>query len=279
MERIKGFIPLSELADLIENLVKDAFYNQSYWVVAETSDVKNYPDRGYCFVTLVEKEGKDTLARLEGVIWSKQYHIIREFEVASGIRFDKNIRLLLKVMVDFSAQYGLKLIIQDIDPSFSIGNLELEKKKILNRLLAENPDVIHYVDGNYITVNKRLTLPLALQRIALLTAPQSDGLRDFRHELEENPYGYRFIIDEYLTQIQGRRAEYQIVDQLEAIARLKNRYDIAVIARGGGSQLDFGPFDTYEAGLAVAGFNLPLITGIGHERNVSIVDMMSLLPV
>lgn len=275
----ESHISLSELAGIVDDLVKEVFYNQSFWIVAETSDVKNYADRGYCFVTLIEKEGRDTRAKMEAVIWSRFYHIIADFEIATGIAFDKNIKVLLKVSVDFSPIYGLKLQILDIDPSYTAGELEREKQAVLDRLLKQNPAVIHYVDGTYISQNKQLSRPLVFQRIALITAPDSDGRRDFLHELQSNPYKYSFRCDEYLCRIQGDGADVLIISQLQQIIKKINRYDVVVIVRGGGSQLDFGPFDTYELGLAIASCQIPVITGIGHERNVSIADLMSHLQV
>ena len=279
MSANNSFLSLSELAFLVQESITDTFFGESYWVVAETLDVKNYPDRAYCFVTLVEKSGKDVTARMEAVIWSQYHHIIREFEFTTGMRFDKNIRLLMKVAVDYSPKWGLKLLIRELDSSFTIGNLELEKQNTLKRLVNENPKLIRYIDGDYTTYNKRLQRPIVIQRIALITAPNSDGWRDFRHELDANPYGYRFIITEFFSQVQGQGAEKQILNQLEMIRDEKPDYDAVVIVRGGGSQLDFGPFDTYELSLAIAGFPILVISGIGHERNVSITDLMSHLSV
>ncbi|MHC1707371.1 MAG: exodeoxyribonuclease VII large subunit [Bacteroidales bacterium] len=273
------YIKLSDLAWIIDDLVKEAFCNRTYWIVAETADVKNYPDRQYCFVTLIEKEGKDTLARMEAVLWSRYYSEIENFERITGKRFEKNIRILLKVIIDFSPVYGLKLQILAIDPSYTLGELERTKQQTLDRLVAENPQIIQYQDGIYQTKNKLLSRPLAFQRIALITAPDSDGRRDFLHELQSNPYGYSFQYKEYLTRIQGEGAEKQILECLHQVKASEHSYDAVIITRGGGSQLDFGPFDTYELGLAIATFPVPVITGIGHERNVSIADHMSHLQV
>ena len=279
MEKEYATLRLSELADLIENLLADAFFNQFYWIQAEISELKNYPDRSYCFLTLVEKEGNALLAKAEAVIWNRNYPIIPFFEKETGIRFGKGIKLLLKVSVDFSAVYGLKLQIHAIDSSYTIGNLELERARILQQLLDKHPEVIRFSDGIYLTVNKKHDLPPVIQRIALVTAPDSDGYRDFMHELQNNSSGYQFEITPFLTQIQGKGAAQSIVGRLAEIERKRLNYDVVVIIRGGGSQLDFGPFDTYETGLAVAAFPLPVITGIGHERNVSITDLMSHSPV
>ncbi len=272
-------ITLSDLAYTLEAVVDGAFGQKAVWVVAETSDIKNYPDRNYCFLTLVERgDGpmgrKDTTAKLEAAIWRKNYGIIREFETATGVAFARNIQVLLLVTVGFHAVYGLRLEVVRIDHSYTLGNMERDRQAILDGLLRDHPGLIWQQDGHYITANQLLPRPSVWQRIALITAPNSDGWRDFRHELTNNAWAYQFQIDEYFTQIQGQGAERAICAQLAAIDSSQVPYDAVVIVRGGGSQLDFGSFDTYMLGLAVAGFRLPVLAGIGHERNVSITDLL-----
>lgn len=275
MQLFETHLKLSELTFLVEETLAKRFANKTIWVTAETSDIKNYPDRQYCFLSLVEKDGKNILAKMDAVIWRQQYHIINAFTKATSIPFAQNINLLLKVEVGYNSQYGLRLQIMEIDHSFTIGNLELERQSILSKLVAENPTIIKFINGEYYTYNKQIQLPKVIQRIALITAPGSDGERDFKHELSSNPYAYTFFIDDYLTQIQGRDADKAILAKLEQINTSNIAYDGVVIVRGGGSQLDFSAFDTYEIGKTIAGFKTVIITGIGHQRNVSIADMMS----
>ena len=270
-------IRLSDLAFTIEAVLDDAFAGRTVWVIAETSDIKNYPDRQYCFLTLVERDtgGKrDTLAKLEATIWRRQYHLIRAFEQATGVAFARNIQLLLRVAVSYNAVYGLRLDIQQIDHSYTLGNLERERQAILDALVKDHPELVWQQDGQYFTANQLLPRPPVWQRIALISAPGSDGLRDFRHELTNNAFGYQIEMDEYLSQIQGQGAEKAIAAQLARIQENATEYDAVVIVRGGGSQLDFGSFDTYLMGETVAGFPIPVLAGIGHERNVSITDML-----
>jgi exodeoxyribonuclease VII large subunit len=153
--------------------------------------------------------------------------------------------------------------------------LELQRQEVLNTLVEQFPHWVWEREGVYHSKNQGLVLPLAVQRIALVTAPASDGQRDFLHELKVNPYGYAFEVDEYLTQIQGNGAEKLILNQFRNIVDSKKKYDAVVLVRGGGSQTDFGPFDTLELGKAIAAFPFPIITGIGHERNVSIADLLA----
>ncbi|GAA4469959.1 exodeoxyribonuclease VII large subunit [Nibrella saemangeumensis] len=267
-------IRLSDLAFTIEALMDDAFGQKAFWVIAETSDIKKYPDRGYCFLTLVERDGRDTLAKLEACIWRKHYPIIEQFEAATQVAFARNIKLLLLVSVAFNPVYGLRLEILKIDHSYTLGNLEQERQATLDALVRDHPDQVWVENGEYITANQVLACPPVIQRVALIAAPGSDGWRDFRHELQHNLFGYQFTVDEYLCQVQGQGAEQAIVGQLEKIRGSEVPYDAVVMVRGGGSQLDFGSFDTYLLGLAVAGFERPILAGIGHERNVSITDML-----
>lgn len=272
-------IRLSDLAFTLEAVLDEAFGQRAMWVVAETSDIKNYPDRGYCFLTLVERgDGptgrSETLAKLEACIWRRHYHAIRDFEAATGVAFARNIQLLLLVTVGFSPVYGLRLEILKIDASYTLGNIERERQAVLDALVQNHPDRIWIEEGQYITANQLLPRPAVMQRLALIAAPGSDGWRDFRHELAQNAFGYQFVVDEFLSQVQGQGAEKAICGQLERIRASGVAYDAVVIVRGGGSQLDFGSFDTYLMGQTVAGFDIPILAGIGHERNVSITDLL-----
>jgi exodeoxyribonuclease VII large subunit len=265
---------LSDLAFLISQTIEKKFANKDIWVTAETSDIKNYFDRQYCFLTLVEKEENQIIAKMDAVIWRQQYGIIKAFTNATGIAFEKNIRLLLKVNIGFNPQYGLRLVVTAIDHSYTIGVLELERQAVLNKLVAENPSLVQFVNGEYHTYNMSLKLPLVLQKIALITATDSDGEKDFLHELSNNKFKYDYQVDSYLTQVQGKGAAENILMQLEKIETSGIKYDAVILARGGGSTLDFSAFDTYILGKKVAGFSIAIIAGIGHHRNVSITDLM-----
>ncbi len=274
MNLFEQYIRLSELATLIDNTLHNTFGGNTFWVKAETSDIKNYPDRQYCFLTLIEKSGSSIVAKMDAVIWRQHYDIIQKFVEVTGISFEKNISLLMRIQVSFSASYGLRLQVLELDHGFTIGAIELQRQATLKQLLVQNPDDVALVNGTYITYNNRLLLPRVIQNIALITAPGSDGERDFIHELSHNLYGYTFNVDSYLTTIQGKEAEKSILSQLDLILSFDKPYDIVAIVRGGGSQTDFSAFDTYNLGLKIASFPIPIIAGIGHERNVSIADLM-----
>jgi exodeoxyribonuclease VII large subunit len=162
-----------------------------------------------------------------------------------------------------------------IDVAHTLGVLELERQITLERLLKENPKTIQLFDGIYKTFNNRLTLPLLIENIALITAPNSDGQRDFKQEISKNKHQYTFTVTEFLTTIQGDNAHNLILEQLKLIEKNRKSYDVVAIVRGGGSLTDFKSFDDYELAKYVANFPIPVFTGIGHDRNQSIVDLMA----
>lgn len=268
-------ITLSQLLGAVEQAFGEIFSGHIFSVVAETGDIKNYPDRQYCFFSLIEKRNGETLAKADAVIWRSHYHTIAQFERATGRRFEKNMQVLLYVEVTYHAVFGLRLRVTGIDERYTLGQMEQDRQRVLDDLVRLNPETVQFSDGEYRTRNKQCTLPQVIRSIALITAPDSDGLRDFLHELEQNPYGYTFEITPFLTRIQGQGAENDIHQTLNRVRAISDRFDVAVLVRGGGSGLDLGPFDTYAPGLSVAGFPIPVITGIGHERNVSVTDLMS----
>ncbi len=268
-------LSLSGLLGLVEMALAENFFDQTFYITAETTDIRNYRERNYCFLKLIEKDESGIVATADAVIWRQAYPQIFDFEKKTGIKFDKSLEVLLEVSVEYSPKWGLRLNIHRIDASFTLGKLELQRKETLEKLVANNPQLIWERNGEYFSRNGQLPLPSPIRRIALITAPASDGQRDFKHEIASNPYGYCFLIDEYLSQVQGNGAEKVLVEQLNSILQSNRKYDLVVLVRGGGSQTDFGPFDSYDLGVALAAFPIPVITGIGHERNVSIADLLS----
>lgn len=268
-------ITLSQLLGAVEQTFEEIFSGNIFMVIAETGDIKNYPDRQYCFFSLIEKQNGETVAKADAVIWRSHYHTIHKFERATGKRFEKNMQILLHVEVTYHAVYGIRLRVVDIDEKYTLGQIEQEKQRVLADLVNQHPQLVQFVHGEYITANKKKLLPQVIKNIALITAPDSDGLRDFMHELETNMYGYTFNVTQFLTRIQGKDAELDIATTLQRVEKKFTHFDLVVLVRGGGSGLDLGPFDCYEPGLSIAGFPIPVITGIGHERNVSIADLMS----
>lgn len=266
---------LSELINEIDEVLLDRFAGETFWITAEITDVKKQTDKRWCFLKFIEKEGHLITAEMKGVFWSNTFHAVEQFEKLSGQNFASGLEITCQVRVRFHKRFGIDLEVLDIDHSYALGKLEIERQQTLDRLVAENPNHIRLRDGQYYTRNKALALPMVLQRIALVTAPNSDGQRDFNQEITHNQYGYAFLVNEFLTQIQGDNSSKLIIQKLNAIAANKDQYDVVAIVRGGGSQTDFKPFDNYELAQLVASFPLPIFTGIGHDRNTSIVDLMA----
>lgn len=244
-------------------------------IKAEITDVKKYPHKRWCFLKFIEKDGENIIAEMRGVMWNTGYEALQKFEKATGQKFESGIEIICDVQVKYHSKFGLTLEIYDIDILHIVGSLELEKQKTINRLLTECATFIQERDGEFFTYNNNLPLPSVIQKIALITAPNSDGQRDFLHELQHNAYGYAFGVDLYLCTIQGDSAAPLIVEQLQQIIQSNKHYDAVVLIRGGGSATDFKPFDNFEVAKCIASFPFPVLTGIGHDRNTSIADLMA----
>ncbi|MCG3165636.1 MAG: Exodeoxyribonuclease 7 large subunit [Bacteroidia bacterium] len=184
------------------------------------------------------------------------------------------MQVLVKVKVEFHTAYGFSLVLHDIDQSFTLGNIEKQRRETLLKLVAENPSFIHKVGEEYITANKKLKLNTVIQNIAIIGSPNSEGYTDFTHTISNNKFGYKFSIDIYQSSVQGAEAEKELINKLIAIYNSNKKYECVVIIRGGGAKTDFLVFDTYNLSRAVAKFPIPIITGIGHHKDVSIVDLM-----
>jgi exodeoxyribonuclease VII large subunit len=268
-------LKLSELIAEIEEAIHYRFTGETFWITAEITDVKKMPDKRWCFLKFVEKNGSTIVAEMKGVFWSNTYTYVDEFEKLTKQTFRNGLEITCEVKVRFHARFGLDIEVLAIDHSFSLGKIILEKEKTLLRLVTENPTIIKLIDGEYFTYNQQLPLPIVMQRIAVITAPNSDGQRDFVQEMTNNQYGYAFAIDMYATTVQGDYAVANMLQELQTILAKKELYDAVAIVRGGGSQLDFAPFENYELAQMIAGFPKPIFTGIGHDSNISIVDMMA----
>jgi exodeoxyribonuclease VII large subunit len=273
-------LQLSELSFQIEAALKDRFVGKYYWVVAEVTGHKFQPAKGFHYFDLVEKQPGSTglKARISAVAWTGGGRQIAEFEKTTGQRFTDGLQVLIKVSVEFNAVYGLKLTLLDIDAGFTIGQLEQQKQATLQRLVTECSSFIRKVGDHYITTNKQLKLPMVLQRIAVVTAQTSAGYQDFHHTLLNNQYGYQFWVDTYFTTVQGETNASQIKEKLLEVFTSGQSYDAVVIIRGGGSPTDFLVFDTFVMGQVTAKFPIPIITGIGHQHNETIVDLMAHTP-
>ncbi len=274
---VDNFISLSELTGQIKSVLTNAFFNKSYWVVADVIDHKYYTQKGYHYFCLVEKskESQAVLAKIQAVAWGNGATSIQSFEHVTGQKFRNDIHVLANVSVSYHSAYGLQLVLNDIDTTFTIGQLEQQRQHTLQRLLLECSDFIQKVGDNYITRNSRLQLKQVIQTIAVVTSSNAAGYKDFADTIEKNKFGYKITIDPYFTLVQGEANVEAIYNRLLDVYKSGKAYDAVVIIRGGGSQLDFLIFDQYKLAKAVAKFPIPIISGIGHQINETIVDLMS----
>ncbi|HLP51536.1 MAG TPA: exodeoxyribonuclease VII large subunit [Chitinophagales bacterium] len=268
-------LKLSELVEEIQETLQGRFEGELYWVTAQITNVKKYESNRRCYLTLEEYDRGEKTAEIKGVFWSNYYSEIEKFEKLTRQVFKSGIEITCLAKVRYHKVYGLSLDLVQIDVAHALGSLELERQLTLDRLEKENPETIQVVDGVFRTRNQNLRLPLVVNRIALITAPNSDGQRDFMQEIKLNRHGYAYEVKEFLTTIQGENAHRLILEQLKLIEKEKQPFDAVAMVRGGGSQTDFKPFDDYELARYVAAFPMPIYTGIGHDRNQSIVDLMA----
>lgn len=270
------YIKLSALNDLIHDTISARFKGQTYWVLADITNHSYKADKKIHYFELVEKaqNGNAITARIMGKSWGGGAIRIEEFEKNTGQVFTNNLHVLVQVSVDYHPLYGLSVSVLDIDSNFMLGILEQQRNATLERLVKEN-DYIQKVGDGYSTFNSRLKLPAVIQKIAVISSSSSAGNEDFRHTMQHNDFGYVFQIDDYYTVVQGDNNAKLFLNKLIEIYTTGIPYDAVVINRGGGSQSDFLIFDNYNIGRAVAKFPIPVITGIGHQKNVSIADLMA----
>ena len=267
-------LQLSELTAIIQNSMEEIFFDESFWVVAEVIDVKKYASKRWCFLKFVEKHRGQIAAEMQAVFWARGYAYIDLFERVTGQKFTDGMEVVCRVAVSFHPKFGLKLEVLEIDASYTLGKVEQDRLLTIERLKTEHSAIVKEIDGSFITYNNQLNVPVGIKKIALITAQNSDGERDFLHELRNNSYQYTFNVNIFYAQVQGNNAAKEINNQLKKIAAKKD-IDIVVIVRGGGSQTDLKAFDDYELAVTIAGFEIPVFTGIGHDRNISIADMMA----
>lgn len=259
-------ISLTEL----QQIIRDALYlslPDHYWVVAEISEIKeNYS--GHCYLELIEKQtdGQNVRARVKAVIWGNRYRFLKTlFTDATGETLKEGMQILVRIKVEYHEIYGLSLLIKDIDPSFTIGEMALKKQKVIRRLEEEG----------VFTMNRELGFPLLPQRIAIVSSKGAAGYQDFINHLHGNSYNYVFYTALFDAVMQGNETEQSVIDALDRIAGYNGLFDAVAIIRGGGSQSDLSWFDNYNIAFHVTQFPLPVITGIGHDKDLSVTDMVA----
>ena len=257
-------LSLSQLNALIKDALIDAFPS-TVWVVGEISELKENRS-GHCYLELIEKEDIEITARARATIWSYTYRMLKPyFETTTGQLFTQGLKILVQVTVEFHSSFGLSLNIKDIDPAYTVGDLALQRKEIIERLKTEG----------VFDMNKELELPLVPQRIAVISSKTAAGYQDFINQLENNVHGFRFYHQLFEAYMQGTEAVPSIISALERIFMYEDFFDVVVIIRGGGTVADLSCFDNYELALNISQFLLPVITGIGHEKDDTIIDMVA----
>lgn len=270
-------LTLSQLNGIIQSKLNEAFFMQQFWVVADITEHSFKEKTGYHYFEFVEKDVNTNLivAKIKGAAWGNTSQKIKDFEKSTGQRFTNNIHVLVKVSINFHKVYGLSLDLIEIDPSFTLGVIETKRQETLLRLVTNYPAIIRKVGDEYKTYNSSLELPLVISKIAVVSSQTSAGNEDFKHTLITNPYGFHFEIDDYFTVVQNEINAMLFLERLLDVFRSGKKYDAVIINRGGGSQTDFLIFDNFKIGLAVAKFPIPIITGIGHQKNQTITDLMA----
>lgn len=256
-------LSLYELNNLVRSRLEHAF-PEEYWVQAELSDVRSNAT-GHCYLELIEKDarGNNLIARARAMIWNQVYRLLKPyFEQETGQAFVSGLKVLVKVTVGFHELYGYSLTILDIDPSYTLGDMARRRREILAKLEEEG----------VLTLNKELEMPLLPQRIAVISSATAAGYGDFCNQLAGNPYGYVFYPRLFPAMMQGERVEESIIGALNRIYSHAEAWDVVVIIRGGGATSDLSNFDSYLLAANCAQFPLPIITGIGHERDDTVID-------
>lgn len=251
----------------LNNLVKQALRRHlpdTYWIEAELSDVRsNYS--GHCYLEFVQKDasGNNLIAKARGTIWSNVYKMLKPyFEEETGQAFASGIKVRVCVSVEFHELYGHSLTVVDIDPTYTVGDMIRKRREILRRLEEEG----------VLDLNKELDFPMLPQRIAVISSATAAGYGDFCNQLERNPYGLVFYPKLFPAIMQGERVEESIIAALDRIYAEMEHWDAVVIIRGGGATSDLSGFDSYDLAANCAQFPLPIITGIGHERDDTVID-------
>jgi exodeoxyribonuclease VII large subunit len=277
MENTQNTLRLSELSLQVEQVLNNAFANLQFWVIAEITSHIYSAGKGTHYFELIEKRAgtNQLLAKFKTRAWSDGTRSIQLFEQRTGQRFTNDIQVLVRVKVVYHPTFGLQLELTDIDHTFTLGILEHQRQQTLLRLCRENPDHVKKHGEEYWTYNKELPLPLVIQNIAVVTGTNSAGWQDFQHSIENNTDGFRFNLIPFFTEVQGENNATAMQDALIRVYQTKARFDAIVIIRGGGSQSDFLLFDHYLVARAIARFPVPVITGIGHQKNTTIADMMA----
>lgn len=261
----KTTLTLFELNSLVRDVLETTL-DSLFWVEAELSEAREV--RGHCYMELVQKDifSATPIARASAKCWKQRWQVLRpKFEGVTGQPLRAGMKVMLQVAVSFHEAYGFAWIVQDIDPTYTMGDMARKRLEIIRQLQQEG----------VFDMQKELTIPMFAQRVAVISSESAAGYGDFYSQLSNNDYGFKFYPRLFAAVMQGERVEQSVVAALNEINRHVDDFDVVVIIRGGGATADLSGFDTLELAENVANFPLPIITGIGHERDESILDMVS----
>ena len=253
----------------LNGLVRDAIENalpEEYWVEAELSECREHG--GHCYMELIEKDERSAtpVARASAKCWRQTWVMVKPyFERTTGQQLRAGMKVLLRVYAQFHEAYGFSWIVSDIDPTYTLGDMARKRQEIIRQLKEEG----------VFDLQRELHIPTFAKRIAVISAEHAAGYGDFCRQLEDNDYGFKFDVTLFPAIMQGEQVEASVVDALNEIYQRISDFDVVCILRGGGAAADLSGFDTLALAENVAQFPLPIITGIGHERDESILDMIS----
>ena len=260
----KEFLDLFEFQTKLKEGVECLFPSR-IWVRAEVSAVKAR-NGGHCYIELSQSNSQGLVAKANAVIWASKYRFIAPyFQSVTGSPLSEGMMILVEVQVNYSQLYGFTLVINDIDPEYSLGLKELERQRTIERLSQEG----------LLELQKGLSLPLLPYSLAVISAEDAAGYRDFMRHLDENPYGFRFDIELYPALMQGADCPASIIAALDAVMESGNDYDAVLILRGGGAKLDLACFDDYSLSAVIAQYPMPVLTAIGHDQDFHVCDMVA----
>ena len=257
-------LSLTQLNRLVKTALDEALPG-TYWVRAETSEVRVNATSGHCYLEFVEKDETtgQLVAKSRGTIWARNFAVLRTyFEQETKQTFISGLKVLVNVSVGYHELYGLSLTVHDIDPSYTLGDMARKRMEVIRRLQEEG----------VFDLNKELTLAILPQRIAVISSPTAAGYEDFVNQLTHNDYCFPFYVKLFPALMQGEKTEESVIAALDRIYAHRELFDVVVLIRGGGSAADLSSFDSYTLAANCAQFPLPIITGIGHERDDSVVD-------
>ncbi|MBN1597342.1 MAG: exodeoxyribonuclease VII large subunit [Bacteroidales bacterium] len=259
-------VSLLELNRAVKQLLKE-HSEPFYWIIAEISELKvNYS--GHCYLELIQKdESSDQIvARSRATIWASNFRMIKAyFESTTGQELSEGLNIMVKVGVEFHEVFGLSLNITDIEPTYTVGEIALRKQKIIEKLTAEG----------VLEMNKEVEMPLLCNKIAVISSKTAAGYEDFVNQIENNSFGFKFYTCLFSAVMQGEAAEGSIIKALDRVYQHEEIFDAVVIIRGGGSQFDLSCFNNYWLAYNITQFPLPVITGIGHEQDDTVADLVA----